>query len=168
VLAEALRAEGARKAQADARSSAGKALDEATRAYALAEGEADRCVAWLDCVRRAPSEIARRTVAALGDMGRVSLALDDAPATGAPCIRVLFDGHEYATCSDGERVLADFLFRVAIRRAAKLPMVPVIVDRRGLWSGPLPEVGGGPVWILETTSDAGIAVHAAETAMAAK
>lgn len=138
-----------------------RALAEAQRALAEAEGkvqaataEAVRCQALVECWRRAPSEIARAQVAALGDMGPVTLRFPPKESKDTPEIEVLVDGRSWRRASHGRIVLADLYLRAAIRRAAGLDALPIIVDGAQDWSGAWPmDAIPGPVWLLRTTPD---------------
>lgn len=143
----------AERSAAIARTAAPRATAEA--AFTEAEAAAARANALVEAVRLAPSDVARSQIALLGDMGPFSITLTD---EGGVDVRV--DGRGYWRASRGKRVLADYAFRCALRRALKLP-IPVFVDEAQNWSGELPEdpgvdgKPGGPVIVLRTTNDEG-------------
>lgn len=132
------------------------ALDERERHLARAEqaaaDAADEAVytadraAWaealVDAVRRAPSHRLARAVAAMGDIGPVSVGVE------GDGLRVAIDGRPWAVASSGRLVYAGAKLREGIRRLAKISAVPIGIDDAGLWSGALDIAG--PTIILRT------------------
>lgn len=134
-----------------ARHVAGRAarIEAATARLDAAKAEAVRCAALVDAVRRAPGVRLERSKDRLGDLGPVTL---HPTATG---IDVRIDGRHWRRASRGKLLLADVYLRCAIRRAAKLGFLPIMVDNRGDWSGELPD-GIGPAIVLRTVPDAAV------------
>lgn len=113
------------------------------RELAAARTEAAHMAAVLAAVRRAPSELLRRGVDRLGDLGPVTLHPTD---TG---IEVRVDGRDWRRASRGELLVADVWLRCAIRRVAKMTWFPLPIDNRQDWSGALPD-GIAPAIVLVT------------------
>lgn len=127
---------------------------EAEQALATAEAEAARLDALVSAVRRAPTEIARRQLAALGDLGPVGIEFTE--KGGA---EVLVDGRPWWCASSGRQVVADLWLRAGIRRAlGAAAWLPLVVDDASLWSGEWPETGG-PVVMLRTAAVDGLIVR---------
>lgn len=168
-LADDQAAAGARRLAESEAARAAKGLADAEAAFERAEAEAKRCAALVDIVRRVPSEIARDQAAALGELGCVSLRFPPVETKTTPVIEVLIDGRPWRRASTGKQVLADLHLRAAIRRLAKMPSLPIFVDRAQDWSGAWPvDSIPGPVVLLRTTQDETLTVTAFGAAMAAK
>jgi HAMP domain-containing protein len=105
-------------------------------------------------IREVPSRLAARQAAALGDLGPVSLTFSDNPA-----VSVLIDGRPWWLASRGRQVVADIHLRAAIRRAAGLSDLPIIIDNvQDVGGQPIPRIPG-PVLILRTTDETGISIQ---------
>lgn len=107
-------------------------------AYATAEREAAHYVAWLSAVRRAPGACLADSAAALGDLGPVAMSFPDT-AEGGRYVDVTIDGNAWEEASTGERYLAGLYVQLGLRRAAKLPALPVFMDEAQSVNG-----GAGP------------------------
>jgi hypothetical protein len=155
----AQQAEGAAAQHARATASAEQAATAAEAAHKAAEAERFRMNVLVDAVRKAPTVIAERQIAALGDLGPVSLRF---VGNG---VEVLVDGLPWEFASDGRCVVADLHFRAALRRAVKLGWLPLFVDSvQAVGGQPVPDVGG-PVVHLRTT-DGDLVSSAAKKAAA--
>lgn len=144
----------------------------ATRAAAVDAHQAVlRAERVLDAVRRAPTEAARRSAAALEDLlaGSGVAVRWGSAAVAEPEVELLIDGRPWWCASTGRQVLADLHLRLALRTLAHArygarPLLdyaalPVVVDRAQDWSGAWPAVPG--VWLIRTVgSSEGISVHA--------
>lgn len=135
VLAAAVEAEAARKFRAGAQAEAGERLAAAIAARTQAEAAAKRADRLVEAVRSAPSEAARRQMAALGDTGPVALKF---PEGGGCEVRIF--GRPWQMASAGELVMADVWLRAGFRRALGAEWMPLVVDNRQAWSGELPDV----------------------------
>jgi hypothetical protein len=144
------------RAQATAKTAQGAAQTAATAAA--------RAVALLDAVRRAPTEAARRSDAALraalGDCG-VAIEWGSAEGTG-PEVSVLIDGRPWWCASAGRRLIAEVSLRLALRRLAlaryggAYEWLPVVADGAQDWSGAWPALRPGEcVWRLYTRATPG-------------
>jgi hypothetical protein len=142
-----------------------------TRSIA-AQASAARAERVLDAVRRAPTEAAARSSAALGQAlppsSGVSIRWGSAE-DGGPEVEVLIDGRPWWCASSGRQVVADLELRLALRRLAiartagaslrsgallTYADVPVVVDRAQDWSGAWPALrpGEGSVLLIRTTT----------------
>lgn len=122
-IAEADKAEGARGQRSDDLGSLQSTLAESETALATLTAECARLDGLVDCVRRAPSESARREIGALGDLGPVTIELrEDGGAD------VLIDGRPHFLASTGKRVVADAWLRAGLRRALGIAWLPMIID----------------------------------------
>ncbi len=122
-------------------------------AHALLQIEAQRADALLDAVRKAPSLIATRQVAALGELGPVSVEFGDNPA-----VTVLIDGRPHWLASRGRQVVADAWLRHGLRRAMGMLDLPLFIDNvQDVAGQPMPDLPG-PVFLLETADGDGIEV----------
>jgi DNA repair exonuclease SbcCD ATPase subunit len=156
---DAQKAEGAAAQHARATASAEQAATAAEASHKAAEAERFRMNVLVDAVRKAPTVIAERQIAALGDLGPVSLRF---VGNG---VEVLVDGLPWEFASDGRCVVADLHFRAALRRAVKLGWLPLFVDSvQAVGGQPVPDVGG-PVVHLRTT-DGDLVSSAAKKAAA--
>jgi hypothetical protein len=125
-----------------------------TAAFEKAEAEASRLDALLEAVRQAPSVVASRQAAALGELGPVTLEFGENPA-----VTVLVDGRPWWLASRGRQVVADAWLRSALRRALQTPWLPLFVDNvQDVGGQPLPDLQG-PVIFLQTTDHKGISVR---------
>lgn len=123
-------------------------VDASTIRAEAAQREATVSVALLAACRRAIGDEAARSLAALGGMQGVSVTFAG-PDRGKndPYVSVTYRGLDFALLSAGERVLADLLLRLGLRRACGLPLLPVVIDDAGALNG-----GAGP-W-----PDAGVSI----------
>lgn len=135
VQAETARAQGVRERYDREHAQARTRLEEAERAMQQATARAARADRLVTAVRAAPTEAVRRQLAALGDLGPVSLEL---PEGGGCEVRVF--GRPWQAASTGELVMADVWLRAGLRRALKAPWLALWVDNRQSWSGELPDV----------------------------
>ncbi len=143
-LAPAL-ARGAAMERSRERGRVAKALDSARVEHRRLEGEATRLDALLEAVRGAPSAVAARQAAALGDLGPVSLHFGDSPA-----VEVRVDGRPWWLASRGRLVVADVWLRAALRRVSGLSW-PIFVDNvQDVAGQPLPSPGSPVVWLRTT------------------
>jgi hypothetical protein len=124
---------GAVRGRADAEQRNKNRLTGARAAHATAALEAERLDVLVSAVRAAPSIIAKQQAEALGDLGPVSIRFGTDPA-----VEVLFDKRPWYAASTGKRILCDLWLRAAIRRASGNEWLPLFVDERQSWSGPLP------------------------------
>jgi len=85
--------------------------------------ELERLEALVAAVRREPSESVRRQLGALGDLGPVTLELNEKGGAA-----VLVDGRPWHLASTGRQVVADVWLRTGLRRAAKAPKLPLFID----------------------------------------
>lgn len=146
VLRAADRAEGAQEHHDRLVAKAKADLDAARARQAAAVAEAKRLNALVDAVRAAPTIAVREQLGALGDIGPVTLRLDD--KGGA---EVLIDGLPWDQASDGRLIVADAWFRAGLRRAADLGWMLLPVDSiQSVGGQPLPPVEP-PTLLLETT-----------------
>jgi hypothetical protein len=142
-----------------------------TRSIA-AQAAAARAERVLDAVRRAPTEAAARSSAALGQVLPPSSGVSirwGGPEEGGPEVEVLIDGRPWWCASSGRQVVADLELRLALRRLAVARTagaslrsgalltyadVPVVVDRAQDWSGAWPSLrpGEGSVLLIRTVS----------------
>ncbi|MDG1479212.1 MAG: AAA family ATPase [Myxococcota bacterium] len=154
VLADSQRAAGAAaQREADLRDLQ-QALDAGTADIAQWEAECGRLDALLGVIREVPSLLAARQAQALGDLGPISLTFSDNPA-----VSVLIDGRPWWLASRGRQVVADMHLRAAIRRAAGLTGLPIVVDNvQDVGGQPLAQIPG-PVVILRTTDETGISIQ---------
>lgn len=120
-------------------------LTAAEHALEEAKAEAARLDVLVDCVRAAPSVAIRRQLAALGDLGCVSLEL---PEGGGCLVRV--DGRRWSAASTGRQVVADALFRAGIRRAMKTGYLQIFVDLVSSVGGQPAAPIADPVVLLRT------------------
>lgn len=157
VLADSQRAAGAAaQREADLRDLQ-QALDAGTADIAQWGAECARLDALLGVVREVPSLLAAKQAQALGDLGPVSLTFSDNPA-----VSVLIDGRPWWLASRGRQVVADMHLRAAIRRAAGLTGLPIVVDNaQDVGGQPLAQIPG-PVVILRTTDETGISIQQLE------
>jgi hypothetical protein len=120
----------------------------ATQAVAQAQAEHDRLDKVLAAVRQAPSVAMQRQLAALGDLGPVTIH-----PTGPGGVDVRVDGRPWRCASDGRQVVADLWLRAGLRRAVGHSWLPLWVDRaQDVGGQPIPPAAG-PVILLETTDD---------------
>jgi hypothetical protein len=124
---------GAIRSRSDAEQRNKNRLTGARAAHATAALEAERLDVLVNAVRAAPSIIAKQQAEALGDLGPVSIRFGTDPA-----VEVLFDKRPWYAASTGKRILCDLWLRAAIRRASGHEWLPLFVDERQSWSGPLP------------------------------
>lgn len=108
--------------------------------------EGARLDALVEAVRAAPSVLLRRQVAdVLGDTGPLSLEF---PASGG--VDVLVDGRAWSLASTGRQIVADVHLRAALRRALRMPFLPLFVDQvQDVAGQPLPTPA--PCILLRTT-----------------
>jgi hypothetical protein len=106
--------------------------------------------ALVDALRRAPTLLAERGLALLGDLGPVSVVFE--PDKGGS--RVLVDGRDAREplVSRGRLTYADSLLRAGLRRALRRPWLPVWVDNAQDWSGAIDIEG--PAVLCWTMSEA--------------
>ena len=91
----------------------------------------------LAAVRAAPGEVARR-LAWLGSIGDgVSVEL---PETG-PAVVIRIDGRPWRMASRGRLICADAHLRRAFSAALGVPTLPIIIDDRQSWTGPIDIAG---------------------------
>lgn len=154
VVDEAARAAGAASQRAKDLAAAKKTAEVSAKARVAANHEAARLDAYVDALRRAPTEIAKRQKEALGDLGPVDVAF---PEDG-PAVELTIGGQPWYRASTGERVHADLCLRLAFRRLLGMPWLSVFLDEMQSWSGPWPELVG-PVIGLRTVKTAGIRVE---------
>lgn len=119
----------------------------------ISEDGFTRAEALLECVREAPSVLARQSMGGLGDTGPVTLEMPE----GSPGVEVKIDGRPWWLASKGRQVVADLYLRMAFRRAlgarnGAARAMPIIVDEVQSWTGEWPEADG-PIWMLETVRD---------------
>jgi hypothetical protein len=137
-----------------------------------AQAAAARAERVLDAVRRAPTEAAARSSAALGQALPPSSGVSirwGSPEEGGAEVEVLIDGRPWWCASSGRQVVADLELRLALRRLAiartaapslrsgallTFADVPVVVDRAQDWSGAWPALrpGEGSVLLIRTTT----------------
>lgn len=127
VLVDVERSAGAAAEQDRRRARVASQLADAERDVAEGEAELLRLERLLAAVRRAPSEAARRQSECLGDLGPVSIQWPEGPKADA--IRVLLDGRPWWCASTGRQIVGDVYLRAAIRRLARWPWMPIVVDR---------------------------------------
>ena len=153
-LAESQQAAGAaRQRQADLQNLQ-SALTASTAAVESRELEANRLDALVNIIREAPSQIAAQQATALGDLGPVSLTFSNKPA-----VSVLIDGRPWWLASRGRQVVADIHLRSAIRRAAGLHHLPIVVDNvQDVGGQPIPRIVGSGL-ILRTTDETAISIR---------
>ena len=110
---------------------------DAVNALARLLGIAQRATAWIDAVRAAPGEVARRLswLGTIGDGITVEM-----PAEG-PAVAVKIDGRPWRLASRGRLVCADAHLRRALSVALGVPTLPIIVDDRQSWTGALDVAG---------------------------
>ena len=110
---------------------------DAVNALARLLGVAQKATAWLEAVRAAPGEVARRLawLGAIGDGITVEM-----PADG-PAVVVKIDGRPWRLASRGRLVCADAHLRRAFATALGVPTLPIIVDDRQSWTGALDVAG---------------------------
>ena len=110
---------------------------DAVNALARLLGIAQRATAWIDAVRAAPGEVARRLswLGTIGDGITVEM-----PAEG-PAVAVKIDGRPWRLASRGRLVCADAHLRRAFATALGVPTLPIIVDDRQSWTGALDVAG---------------------------
>jgi hypothetical protein len=147
----AQRAEGARQQREADLADARRKLSEAeTARQAEADREA-RYDALVEVVRAAPSEVAKRQVQALGDLGPVTLVFGERPA-----VEVLIDARPWWLASRGRQVVGDMYLRGGLRHAMDLGQLPIVVDNvQDVGGQPIPDLRG-PVVLLQTTHDSGL------------
>jgi hypothetical protein len=148
------------RAAAQARRMHAAAVDQHARTVLRlkgAEGDADnalarllavaqKATAWLDAVRAAPGVVSRG-LAWLGEIGDgVTVEFPSAP--GGPAVVVKIDGRPWRLASRGRLVCADAHLRRAFATALGAPTLPIIVDDRQSWTGPIDVAG--PVFELWT------------------
>ena len=105
------------------------------------QAEHQRLDRLLSYVRQLPSVVASRQADALGDLGPVSLTWGAGTARD-PAVSVLYEGRPWAgLLSGGERIVAGYWLRAALRRLAGLDRLPIWVDHAQDWSGELPDLG---------------------------
>ncbi len=149
---QALRAEGAAAAADRAVVDARKQLQTALEIQRKAGDEAERVSKrLLPACRRAPADEAAKSLAAMGDVGALTIefAGEDRGKTD-PYVRVLWGGVPFDLLSGGQRVLADLLLRLGLRRAAGRSALPIVVDDVQALNGgdgPWPEVEGASIWL---------------------
>lgn len=151
LLVRASQAEGAAAASDQALTAARSDVVNAEKALERAQLEASRVGRLVAACRRAPADEAAKSLAALGDVGalQVEFAGEDRGKQD-PYVRLTYAGIGFELLSGGQRVLADLLFRMGLRRAAKLPALPLVVDDVQSWNGgdgPWPEVEGASIWL---------------------
>jgi len=100
--------------------------------------EAARVRSLVAAVRAAPSRVAERQAAYLGDLGPVTLEWGATDKEQA--VEVLIDGRPWQRASAGRLRYSDLYLRRALRRAADLGWLPLFVDQAQDWSGEWPEV----------------------------
>ncbi len=114
--------------------------------------EAARLDALVNAVRKAPSVAARKQLGALGDLGPVKLDLTEEGG-----VTVLVDGRPYHLASTGRVVVADAWLRAGLRRALKMPFLPLFVDNTQAVGGmDVPRFS--PTILLKTTDSPNIEV----------
>jgi hypothetical protein len=99
-------------------------LDESNAKLERLKRECARLDALVLCIRRAPSVAARRQLAALGDIGPVSIEFREKDGG----IDLLVDGRPFHLASTGRLVVADAWLREGIRRARGISYLPIFVD----------------------------------------
>ena len=158
VLADSQRAAGAaEQRQADLRELESSIIAAAAAAKTQ-EKQSARLDALLAAIRQAPSLLAARQARSLGNLGPVSLRFGENPA-----VRVQIDGRPWWLASRGRQVVADLHLRIALRRAAGLEGLPIVVDNvQDVGGQPLPSIPG-PALILRTTDEPAISVHSLST-----
>ncbi len=140
--------QGAAERQAKEAAEAKSALVAAEGTAASMAAEAERVSVLLDCIRRAPTEIAARQAASLPRMKHVSWRFPPAENSKTPAMEVLIDGRPWKRASTGKRILADLEMRVVLRELAGLDPLPIFVDNAQDWSGEWPEVAGPVVYLV--------------------
>lgn len=130
-------------------------------ALTQATAEAARREVLVRVLREAPTTVARAQQQLLGDTGPVSFEFPERVNKQTPAIKVLIGGRPWRLASGGELLVADLWVRATLRRLAKLPMLPIIVDQPQNWSGSWPTFPGS-VWYL-TTTDGEIRVNSADS-----
>lgn len=138
-------------------------VQETTEAHQRAVREQAHVVALVAALRQAPGIIAREQAAALGDLGPMTIEFPAVTEVNPnpPAMLITVDGLPLEGASDGAVIEASLAFRLALRRLAKMPEIPVFVDRVNLLNG-----GNGPwpdaenVVYLVTTRGQGITVRA--------
>ena len=148
---------------------------ENVRVVALAEedaarkdAEATRAAFVVACHRRAPSSLFAGVLEKLRSTGELSLVPREWEERGKPLsgLDVLIAGRPISASSDGQVIVADLLFRAALRAAIKMTWLPIAVDRVGLY---VPRAGEptwsdivrpikGPLWLIVTGGTGGIVV----------
>ena len=119
---------------------------------------------------RLPAEVLRRSVAALGDLGPLTIDVD-----GDGNVQVLYDGRPWAlstSVSRGERIVADFRFRAALATAYERRH-RLTTGTLGLWvddaqsaTEPLPEVPRQVVRLVTVAGQSGLSVETGRAARA--
>jgi hypothetical protein len=113
------------------------AVGEAVRASVAKMAEATKAAAWLAAVRAAPGEVARR-LAWLGSIGDgITVEL---PETG-PAVVIRIDGRPWRMASRGRLICADAHLRRAFSAALGVPTLPIVIDDRQSWTGPIDIAG---------------------------
>ncbi|MCB9507947.1 MAG: AAA family ATPase [Myxococcales bacterium] len=104
----------------------------------------------VEAVRQAPTIALERQLAALGDLGPVTLV----PEGERGGLSVYIDGRPWRLASDGRRVVGDLILRAGFRRALGMAWLPLWVDRvQDVGGQPLPDVAA-PLVLLRTTDAA--------------
>lgn len=134
---------------------ANAAVDAAKQKLKTARTAADRADKVVDALRRAPSERLKKNIAALGDLGPVSIVV---PHEG-PAVLILIDGRPWWLASTGRQVVADLWLRLALRRGFKMTWLPIFLDNAGSWTGDWPELDG-PLIRMTTVPDTDLQVAA--------
>lgn len=111
---------------------------------------AQKAAAWLEAVRAAPGVVSRG-LAWLGEIGD-GVTVEFPIEPGGPAVAVKIDGRPWRLASRGRLVCADAHLRRAFATALGAPTLPIIVDDRQSWTGPIDV--SGPVIELVTDASA--------------
>lgn len=120
---------------------------------AAAQAVAERAERVVEIVRSAPGRsLSRKLGEMAARLGPVSIVAD------GEAIEVLIDGRPWGLASTGRQIVADAWFRDALRHAAGMEWLPIVIDE-------VQSVGGqqvhapAPAWLLVTTDRPGLEVR---------
>ena len=150
-VTSAASAQGAATERADQLERLSKRWKAATRDAHNKKDEHERLDKLVTATRRAPSIAANRQLGALGDLGPVEVKIPT--DLDSDTVIVTLDGRPWECASTGREIVGDLWLRAGLRRALKMPWLPLFVDNCGAVGGQaLPDVGG-PLILMRTTED---------------